>query len=278
MEYALFGNATYKFNDRVHLTGGMRWAKNEQTFNQSFAIPLLGLVSGGPGSRRRTSSPSASARSSTSTATRWSMRELLAAIVLAVRTWRYPVSRRLSIRRRSRATRQASRRRFLDRVVSLDAAVFLLDWNDLQIGQAFANWNQRPGECRYREEQRFRSGIIRLTRTGAHAGRELRLCRRGMHQTTPTALDGDRLPNIPKASGAVLANYDFPLSGTAEGHVGGTFRFVGDRISGTESAPDTIPVDGYSTLDLQRLRDVRQQMDGACLCPEPVRHRGPDYE
>ena len=28
---------------------------------------------------------------------------------------------------------------FLDRMVSLDAAVFLLDWNDLQIGQAFAN-------------------------------------------------------------------------------------------------------------------------------------------
>src|SRR3546814_10433114 len=33
-EYAVFGNATFKLSERFEITGGLRWARNEQTFTQ----------------------------------------------------------------------------------------------------------------------------------------------------------------------------------------------------------------------------------------------------
>ena len=46
-EYAVFGNATWKIREKFHLTGGLRWARNDQTFTQSTSIPLLGLDASG---------------------------------------------------------------------------------------------------------------------------------------------------------------------------------------------------------------------------------------
>lgn len=250
MEYALFGNATYKFNDRVHLTGGLRWAKNEQTFTQSFAIPLLGLVSGGPGeSEEDVFTFSISPQFNIS-------RDAMVYARIAsgyrpggpnVALPGFPATVDSETVTSYEAGVKAS---FLDRVVSLDAAVYLLDWNDLQIGQAFANGINGLVNAGTARSKGFEAALSVYPLPGLTLGANFAYADAECTQTTPNCADGDRLPNIPKASGAVTANYEFPLSGTAEGHVGGAFRFVGDRISGAESAPDTIPVDGYSTLDL----------------------------
>jgi len=250
MEYALFGNATYKFNDRVHLTGGLRWAKNEQTFTQSFAIPLLGLVSGGPGeSEEDVFTFSISPQFNIS---RDAM--VYARIASGYRPGGPNVALPgfpATVDSETVTSYEAGvKANFLDRVVSLDAAVFLLDWNDLQIGQAFANGINGLVNAGTARSKGFEAALSVYPLPGLTLGANFAYADAECTQTTPNCTDGDRLPNIPKASGALTANYDFPLSGTAEGHVGGAFRFVGDRISGAESAPDTIPVDGYSTLDL----------------------------
>ena len=250
MEYALFGNATYKFNDRVHLTGGLRWAKNEQTFTQSFAIPLLGLVSGGPGeSEEDVFTFSISPQFNIS---RDAM--VYARIASGYRPGGPNVALPgfpATVDSETVTSYEAGvKANFLDRVVSLDAAVFLLDWNDLQIGQAFANGINGLVNAGTARSKGFEAALSVYPLPGLTLGANFAYADAECTQTTPNCADGDRLPNIPKASGALTANYDFPLSGTAEGHVGGAFRFVGDRISGAESAPDTIPVDGYSTLDL----------------------------
>ena len=250
MEYALFGNATYKFNDRVHLTGGLRWAKNEQTFTQSFAIPLLGLVSGGPGeSEEDVFTFSISPQFNIS---RDAM--VYARIASGYRPGGPNVALPgfpATVDSETVTSYEAGvKANFLDRVVSLDAAVFLLDWNDLQIGQAFANGINGLVNAGTAKSKGFEAALSVYPLPGLTLGANFAYADSECTQTTPNCTDGDRLPNIPKASGALTANYDFPLSGTAEGHVGGAFRFVGDRISGAESAPDTIPVDGYSTLDL----------------------------
>ena len=250
MEYALFGNATYKFNDRVHLTGGLRWAKNEQTFTQSFAIPLLGLVSGGPGeSEEDVFTFSISPQFNIS---RDAM--VYARIASGYRPGGPNVALPgfpATVDSETVTSYEAGvKANFLDRVVSLDAAVYLLDWNDLQIGQAFANGINGLVNAGTAKSKGFEAALSVYPLPGLTLGANFAYADSECTQTTPNCTDGDRLPNIPKASGALTANYDFPLSGTAEGHVGGAFRFVGDRISGAESAPDTIPVDGYSTLDL----------------------------
>src|SRR3546814_317108 len=48
-EYAVFGNATWKISEMFHVTGGLRWARNEQTFTQITQIPLAGLDLSGSG-------------------------------------------------------------------------------------------------------------------------------------------------------------------------------------------------------------------------------------
>jgi iron complex outermembrane recepter protein len=69
-------------------------------------------------------------------------------------------------------------------------------------------------------------------------------------QTTDNCTDGDQLPNVPKLSAAMTADYRFPVGGTAEARIGGALRIVGDRVSAVESSPLSVPVDGYATLDL----------------------------
>ena len=249
-EYALFGNATYKFNEHVHLTGGLRWAKNEQTFTQSFAIPLLGLVSGGPGESEEdvftfSISPQYNINRDAMVYARIASGYRPGGPNVALPG--FPATVDSETVTSYEAGVKAS---FLDRVVSLDAAVFLLDWNDLQIGQAFANGINGLVNAGTAKSKGFEAALSVYPVPGLTLGANFAYADAECTQTTPNCADGDRLPNIPKASGAVTANYEFPLSGTAEGNVGGAFRFVGDRISGAESAPDTIPVDGYSTLDL----------------------------
>ena len=249
-EYALFGNATYKFNDSVHLTGGLRWAKNEQTFTQSFAIPLLGLVSGGPGESEEdiltfSISPQYNINRDAMVYARIASGYRPGGPNVALPG--FPATVDSETVTSYEAGVKAS---FFDRVVSLDAAVFLLDWNDLQIGQAFANGINGLVNAGTARSKGFEAALSVYPLPGLTLGANFAYADAECTQTTPNCADGDRLPNIPKASGAVTANYEFPLSGTADGHIGGALRFVGDRISGTESAPDTIPVDGYSTLDL----------------------------
>src|SRR3546814_12718244 len=48
-EYAVFGNATWKISEMFHVTGGLRWARNEQTFTQITQIHLAGLDLSGSG-------------------------------------------------------------------------------------------------------------------------------------------------------------------------------------------------------------------------------------
>jgi len=249
-EYAVFGNATYKFTEQFHLTGGMRWAKNEQTFNQVLQIPLAGLDVGGPGeSEESVFTYSISPQFNIN-------RDAM--VYARVATGYRPGGPNVALpgfpstvdSETVKSYEAGVKARFLERMVSFDAAVFLLDWNDLQIGQAFANGINGLVNAGTARSKGFEAALQVFPALGLTLGANFAYADAECTQTTPNCTDGDRLPGIPKASGAVYANYDFPLSGTTEGHVGGTFRMVGDRISDVDSSADSIPIDGYSTLDL----------------------------
>jgi outer membrane receptor protein involved in Fe transport len=70
---------------------------------------------------------------------------------------------------------------------------------------------------------------------------------------------GERLPNSPTWSGAIIADYRFPLTGTLYGFAGGTLRAVGDETAAFNGAPKSIPqyhLPGYV------LGDLRAGIDG----------------
>ncbi|HET9335691.1 MAG TPA: TonB-dependent receptor [Sphingomicrobium sp.] len=249
-EYAMFGNATYKFTERFHLTGGMRWARNEQTFNQVTQIPLIGLDIGGPGESEEnvftfSISPQFNINRDAMVYARVASGYRPGGPNVALPGFPATVDSETVT-----SYEAGVKARFLDRMVSLDAAVFLLDWNDLQVGQAFADGINGLVNAGAARSKGFEAALQVFPAPGLTLGANFAYADAECTQTTPNCNDGDRLPGIPKASGAVTASYDFPLSSTVEGHFGGALRIVGDRISAVESDATSIPVDGYTTLDL----------------------------
>lgn len=249
-EYAVFGNATLKLGDVFHLTGGLRWARNDQTFTQSTQIPLLGLNSGGGGA-------------SSEEIVTWSVSPQLnlnpdMMLYARAATGYRPGGPNIALpgfpstvdSETVTSYELGIKSRFLDRKVTFNAAAFLLDWNDLQVAQAFANGINGLVNAGTARSQGFEAQLLIQPVRGFNVGANFAYTDAKCTQTTPNCTDGDQLPNVPKLSAAVTADYNWALSGSTQAHVGGAVRIVGDRISAVASDPLSVPVDGYATFDL----------------------------
>jgi iron complex outermembrane recepter protein len=67
-----------------------------------------------------------------------------------------------------------------------------------------------------------------------------------------TGAVGDPLPNNPRWSGSLVADYRFPIGGTWQGTIGGSARFAGKRHAALRSGfvPDYV-MPGYALFDLR---------------------------
>ena len=249
-EYAVFGNATYKFTEQLHLTGGLRWAENKQKFNQVTQIPLIGLDIGGPGESKEdvlTYSISPQFHFNRN-----------AMVYARVATGYRPGGPNVAlpgfpatVGAETVTSYEAGVKTILaGGAVNFDAAAFYLDWNDLQVGQAFANGINGLVNAGTARSKGFEAAVTTYPIEGLTLGANFAYADAECTETTPNCTKGDRLPNVPKASGALFSNYDFALGARADANVGGVLRVVGDRISAVESSPDSIPVKGYTTVDL----------------------------
>lgn len=249
-EYAFFGNATWKLSDLFHLTGGLRWARNDQTFTQLTQIPLAGLDSSGDGKSHEeiltySISPQFNLGRDTMLYARVASGYRPGGPNIALPGFPSTVDSE-----RVTSYEAGIKARFLDGAVTFDAAAFLLDWKDLQISAAFAagiNGLVNAGKARSKGVEA--SLLVEPVR-GLSVGANFAYTDARCTQTTDNCTDGDQLPNVPKLSAAMTADYHFPVGGTAEARIGGALRIVGDRVSAVESSPLSVPVDGYATLDL----------------------------
>jgi iron complex outermembrane receptor protein len=249
-EYAVFGNATWKISEMFHLTGGLRWARNEQTFTQSTSIPLLGLDASGDGeSAEEIVTYSVSPQINVN-------RDMM--IYARVASGYKPGGPNVALpgfpatvgAERVTSYEAGVKASFLDRAVSLDAAVFMLDWNNLQTGAAFAagiNGLVNAGTARSKGVE---AALLIEPTAGLNFGANFAYTDAKCTETTAACTDGDQLPSVPKISAAMTADYRFSVSGSAEARLGGAVRIVGDRISDVESSALAVPIDGYAALDL----------------------------
>lgn len=249
-EYAFFGNTTWKISDLFHLTGGLRWARNDQTFTQLTQIPLAGLDSGGDGKSHEeiltySISPQLNLSRDTMLYVRVASGYRPGGPNIALPGFPSTVDSETVT-----SYEAGIKARFLNGAVTFDAAAFLLDWKDLQISAAFAagiNGLVNAGKARSKGVEA--SLLVEPVR-GLSVGANFAYTDARCTQTTDNCADGDQLPNVPKLSAAMTADYRFPVGGTAEARIGGALRIVGDRVSAAESSPLFVPVDGYATLDL----------------------------
>jgi outer membrane receptor protein involved in Fe transport len=249
-EYAFFGNATYKFSDAFHITGGLRWARNDQTFTQVTQIPLLGLDSGGDGS-------------SSEEIVTWSVSPQIninpdLMIYARVATGYRPGGPNIALpgfpatvdSETVTSYEAGIKAQMLDQKMTLNAAVFLLDWKDLQTGAAFAEGINGLVNAGTAQSKGVEASLLIQPISGFSVGANFAYTDAKCTETTDNCTDGDRLPSVPELAAAVTADYGFALGSKAKAHVGGAVRIVGDRISAVESSPLSVPIDGYAALDL----------------------------
>lgn len=249
-EYAAFGNATWKISELFHITGGLRWAGNEQTFSQVTRIPLLGLDASGTGSSKEeivtySVSPQINIDRDTMVYARIASGYRPGGPNVALPGFPATVDSETVT-----SYEVGIKAHFLDRAVSLDAAAFLLNWNDLQISAAFAEGINGLVNAGTARSQGVEASLLIQPAAGLSVGANFAYTDAKCTATTSYCTDGDQLPSVPKIAAAMTAEYGFGLGGSADARVGGAVRIVGDRVSAVESSPLSVPVDGYATLNL----------------------------
>ena len=249
-EYAGFGNATWKLNETFHLTGGLRWARNDQTFTQITQIPLAGLDISGDGS-------------SSEEVLTYSISPQInfnrdAMVYARVATGYRPGGPNVALpgfpatvgSERVTSYEAGVKLGLLNRAVTLDAAVFMLDWSDLQTSAPFAGGINGLVNAGTAQSKGVEAALMIRPTAGISVGWNFAYTDAKCTETTAACTDGDQLPNVPKISTAMTADYRFAVGGSASARVGGAIRIVGDRVSAVESSPLAVPVDGYATADL----------------------------
>ncbi|HEV2597155.1 TonB-dependent receptor [Sphingopyxis sp.] len=251
-EYAAFGQASYTFADVFEVGGGIRWARNDQDFRQ-ISDSAAGLVptANQPGSSsedvvtwsgfaRYAIAPRASLYARVATGYRPGGPNVILANVPpqvgSDRLTNYEIGLKADI---------------LDNSATIEAAVFQMDWDDIQlsVSRNGASYFDNAGSARarglelaanIRPGERLSIGI-----NAAYTDAKLR-------DDTPSGngLAGDRLPAVPKFAASITPQYDFPLTGDWKASIAGSMRFVGDRYTATPNSADAIKLPDYTAFDL----------------------------
>lgn len=155
-----------------------------------------------------------------------------------------------------------------DRTFGIDASLFWLDWDDIQIlttvttdaGPVGINTNGRRARIKGAEVTATLRPTAGLSMIANFAYNDAKL----RDDTVPAfgganltgGLAGDRLPYSPEVTGNLSADYEWNLSDDATAFVGGNIRLVGDQGAGfsapyRETFGRRLTVDGYQTVDLR---------------------------
>ena len=248
-EYAFFGDLTYKINTTFDVTGGLRYAHNKQSFGENTSGALTGVVH-------------ISGDSSEDVLT-WSFSPRMhlnadQMLYLRIATGYQPGGPNVSFPGVPPSVDASTltnyevgwKAMFDDNRVMIDAAVFDVEWDKIQVSAA-ANgvaYLANGGTARSSgiEFSTLYSPVpgLRLGLNGAYTDAKLT-------EDVPSlgGLNGDRLPAVPKWATSATADWSFPVFTGWTGRIGGGIRYVGDTVSGVQSAGSTYPQDSYSVAD-----------------------------
>jgi iron complex outermembrane recepter protein len=147
------------------------------------------------------------------------------------------------------------KRETMDRRFAIDLAVYYLDWENIQTSLAPLGIGvivNATGGARVRGAELALTArpVDGLTLTGAFAHQDAELA-----DTSPEiggALAGSRLPNVPRFTASVSADYELPFE-NARPTVGATVRYVSDRMSNFSSVPSptSFRFPEYTAVDLR---------------------------
>ena len=250
-EQALFANATYQFTDRFELGAGVRYASNDQDFWQIVTAGIL-LPLG------TTTGTSDEDVFTWMIAPKWRLSDN-AMIYSRIATGYQPGGPNVALpdvpptvdSSQLTSYEVGMKANFNDDRLLLDAALFYIDWDDIQIVDAndTTSWLVNGGKAKsqgieistsFKATDRVQLGM-NVTYTDATVSGDV---------PALGGSDGDRLPYVPELAASATADFFFPVGSEWEGRVGGGFRWQDDRLTELESNPDAIKLDSSSVFDL----------------------------
>lgn len=144
-----------------------------------------------------------------------------------------------------------------DRMLSLDASVYSIDWKDIQISVTSPSGavyftNGTKAKSQGAELSLQARPIQGLTLSTALSFSDAKL-QDDLPPGSAVGHSGDRLPNSARFTGSVSAQQEFSLTSAARGFVGGTVSYIGDRKGEFAAAPPFVRLDypGFTQLDLR---------------------------
>ncbi|MEN3746736.1 TonB-dependent receptor [Sphingomonas sp. HF-S3] len=249
-EYAAFANATLRFGERFELTGGLRWARNEQTFRQISEGAIVPQANNPGASKEDVFTFSVSPQFHvTDTAM------LYARVASGYR----PGGPNVVVPNVPPTVGSDTLTNYevgfkadlAGRAVSIDVALFYMDWKDIQVVRAFGGVsgqaNGGGAVSKGIEGSLLFRPVRGLTLTFNGSYTDARLT-----DDAPeiSGVDGDRLPSVPEFSGSARADYRFDLGGNLTSDLGIGIRHAGSRFSLVESDPLNATARPYTSVDL----------------------------
>lgn len=235
-EYAFFGDLTWHLTERFDVTGGIRWAHNDQNFTQNASGLLLH------------SAPMATSDESVTTYlanARYHFSDDVMAYARYATGYRPGGPNVLSVDPTTgrvvappnfssdtlRSYESGLKAETPDRRYSIDASVYYIDWSNIQLATAVngvtAIENGGNAHIKGAELALTARPVSGLTMSGAFAYNDGYLTA----ASAPLgAAEGERLPNAAHFTASFNADYVFRLS-DLQPTIGATVRYVGDRTA-----------------------------------------------
>jgi outer membrane receptor protein involved in Fe transport len=264
-EYAFFGDLTYHFTDWFDLSGGLRYAHNNQTFTEFEGGSLLGSS---PPTAAALTVPGSSGEGVTTFSVAPELhltRDVMAYAriasgyqpggpnVILPGVTGLPTQFNSSTLTDYQVGVKSS---LLDGRASFDLSVFDIEWTRIQVGVLVGDESAIENAGRARSEGVDFSGAYSPIR-GLTLGANLSYTDAVLTEAVPSigAVSGARLPYVPLWSGSLTADYSAPIAGPWRGFIGGGYRYIGSRYSDVQGStangePQGLEVGADNVVDL----------------------------
>jgi outer membrane receptor protein involved in Fe transport len=267
-EYAGFGNATWHITPRADLTLGGRLAHNKQDADLLIDSDLLGSAAGN-------NLHSSETVFTYSVAPRYELSKHASIYARVASGYRpggpnvIPAGAPAGVPASYKADRLTNWELGIKaeapdgHLWSAELAAYHIHWKDIQLFEVVNNTGINANGGKARVNGLEFSGALRpvrgltLTTNGAYTNAKL-------EEDTPPetgGFAGDPLPWVPKWSGALHADYEFPVSTDLGGFVGGSLSYVGKRNADfSQRNPDgsLVRIPSYTEVDVRAGANVGQ--------------------
>lgn len=268
-EWAGFANLTYHFNSQFDIQAGGRWSTNEQSASEQITGLLVPSIA--------FSTPSKGNVFTYSVAPRWHVDANTMVYARAATGYRpggpnaLPPIAPPSVPRQYGADKTVNvelgiRSAQLDGLLSIDVAVFHVDWKDIQLFEIVDNTgiNGNGGKARSQGLE-WTFGYVPVhgltfTWTGAYTDAKLTSSAPAVNGNS-----GDPLPYAPKWGTSLDGEYDWEAFANYKAFVGARWSYVGTRstdfASSAAATPGQVALPSYNTVDARiGLEDARYRV------------------